>query len=400
MFEKNEKKTIYIVDGYGFIFRAFYAVPNLTAKTGEPIGAVFGFFKMIISLINTEKPDYMVVALDTGKKTFRNRLIEENDAKKIYKEFLQYFSNLNLSFDDIVELSSTELIDKYNISKETIIRLCDKFNLNPLNPPKDLVLALMIGVHEENIEQTYCKDKYKANRRETPDELKSQFKIVRELIDSMNIATESVVGYEADDVIATISQEASNRGYNVVVVSADKDLCQLVKDGKITVFDPSKKILLNEQGVLDKFGVKPEQVCDYLSIVGDHCDNVFGVNGIGPKGAVKLLTKYHDIENIMFHLNELDEKTKQKCVDSKDALEIAQQLISLKYDALTIDNFEKYKLNINSQKLSEFIEKYGFQSIDKSQRQSNFRQKNKVDNDNNKNDNNNNNEPKKQGSLF
>ena len=93
-------------------------------------------------------------------------------------------------------------------------------------------------------------------------------------------------------------------------------------------------------------------------------------------------------------------KTKQKFVDSKDALELAQQLISLKYDALTIDNFEKYKLNINSQKLSEFIEKYGFQSIDKSQRQSNFRQKNKVDNDNNKNDNNNNNEPKKQGSLF
>ena len=76
MLPSNSKKTIYIVDGYGFVFRAFYAVPNLTTRTGEPIGAVFGFFKMLISLINSARPEYLVVALDTGKRTFRNEIYD------------------------------------------------------------------------------------------------------------------------------------------------------------------------------------------------------------------------------------------------------------------------------------------------------------------------------------
>ena len=126
-----------------------------------------------------------------------------------------------------------------------------------------------------------------------------------------------------------------------------------------------KKKFLNEQGVIERFGVRADQVCDYLSIVGDHCDNVFGVNGIGPKGAIKLLQKYGHIENILIHLNELDEKTKQKFLESREILELAYQLIKLDTNAFDVNDFSKYKMSLNHEGLSQFIDKYGFKSIDK-----------------------------------
>lgn len=381
MFDRNTTKTIYIIDGYAFIFRAFYAVPNLTSKTGEPIGAVFGFFKMLISLINTERPDYIVVALDTGKRTFRNDIydnfIENKSINELYscQNCKEHFDKFNISLEEIKNLSSTELIDRLNIDKDKVIKICEEFNVDFINPPKVLVLLLFLEMGD-NIKVEDYKTQYKANRRETPAELKSQFKIVKELIDAMNIKTESVIGYEADDVIASIATEAVDKGYKAVIVTGDKDLCQLVKDDKISVFDPSKKKVLDEQGVIERFGVKSNQVCDYLSIVGDHSDNVFGVNGIGPKGAIKLLEKYGNIENILLHLNELDDKTRQKFIDSKEVLELAHKLISLKYDALQIDNFEKYLFKLDEQGLRNFREKYGFKDIDSNLNHSGFRRKN------------------------
>ena len=406
MLNGKQKKTIYIIDGYGFIFRAFYALPNLSTSNGEPIGAVYGFFKMLISLINLSKPEYMVVALDTGKRTFRNDIYDEYVENQAIKELFldnkikQKFENYGInSEEDLKDFSVLELTNKLQVGQNEIEAICENYGLDKHRVPKMLIILLFLGMTDGlKIEQ--CKTQYKANRRETPDELKHQFKIIRELIDAMNIKTESSVGFEADDVISSIAKQAVGNGYDVVVISADKDLCQLVQDGYVSVYDPMKKKFLNEQGVVEKFGVRPDQVCDYLSIVGDHCDNIFGVNGVGPKGAVKLLGKYGHLENLWLHMHELDESTRKKFLNSKDVLELAYKLVKLRYDAVKVDDFSKYLVNMNHNGLNAFMQKYNFKTIDGKQRQNYKKYKNKLttpDSVVGKGENNNNG---KQGTLF
>ena len=361
----SNNKTIYIIDGYGFIFRAFYAVPNLKTNDGMPIGAVYGFFKMLISLINSSKPEYIVVALDTGKRTFRNDIYDNFLENRSINHLLQVeeyknkIINSGVSIDDVKNKKGNELVDLFDIDKQKLVQFCDNFGLDLLNPPKLLVLLIFLNL-EDNIKIEDYKTQYKANRKQTPDDLKIQFKIIRELIEAMNIKTESCIGYEADDVIASLAKNAVNNGYQAIVVSADKDLCQLVKDNQISVFDPVKKKHLDENGVFEKFGVYPPQVCDYLSIIGDSCDNVFGVNGIGPKGAVKLLQQYGKLENILDNIENLDKKIKDKIIESKEVLQLAHRLIELNFNAIKIENFEKYKININHETHGMFLKKYNF----------------------------------------
>ena len=393
MFPNNEK-TFYIIDGYGFIFRAFYALPRLTAKNGEPIGAVYGFFKMLITLINSAKPSHIAIALDTGHRTFRNDIYDEFLEKKhihdLYANYKIQFFNVGLREEDAYTLSSENLMDFLKIDKISCFNRCleldiiqqdqdvktDNANNIEVNDfankiPKLFILMYFLGLTEDVKVEEY-KTQYKANRVETPQELKSQFKIVRELIDAMGIKSESVYGYEADDVMASLAKDAVKKGINVVVVSADKDLCQLVKNGEIGIYDPSKKKYLDENGVIEKFGIQANQVVDYLSIIGDSSDNVIGVNGIGPVGAVKLLKQYGCIKNILQNLDKLDKSTKEKIENSRDWLSLAQQLITLKYDALRIDNIEDYKTNINHQQLASFMDKYGFRDLDKEAREKGF----------------------------
>ncbi len=404
MLPVETEKTIYVVDGYGFVFRAFYAVPNLTTKTGEPIGAVFGFFKMLISLINSARPEYLVIALDTGKRTFRNEIydafIENRAIEELFNspDCVNNFKKANITYNDVKSKASNELIKLLNVNKEKLEKFCENCGVDKENPPKILILLLFLEL-EKNVKVEDYKTQYKANRAPTPDALKSQFKIIRDLIDAMGLYKESSIGFEADDVIGSIAKEAVKNDFQVVIVSADKDLCQLVKDGEIGVYDPAKKVYLNEEGVFNKFGVKANQVRDYLSIIGDHCDNIFGINGIGPKGAVKLLTQYGSIANILEHLDELDEKTRAKFIASRDILELAEKLISLRYDAISVDNFEKYRLHLNHSGLANFIEKYGFKSLDKMQRDSGFL-KHRNEKHNNDENNKKNNFAQKQGVLF
>ena len=388
MLPVDAKKTIYVVDGYGFVFRAFYAVPNLTTQTGEPIGAVFGFFKMIISLINSARPEYLVVALDTGKRTFRNEIydnfIENQAIDELFNatDCVESFKKVNLTKDDVKNKTNKELADILNIDKDKLSLFCESYGVNKDNPPKVLMLLLFLEL-TDNVKVEDYKTQYKANRAPTPDALKSQFKIIRELIEAMGLYKESSVGFEADDVIGSIASEAVKKGFRVVVVSADKDLCQLVKDGEIAVYDPSKKKYLDEKGVIEKFGIEAQQIVDYLSIIGDNSDNVIGVNGIGPKGAVKLLHEYNHIEDILNNIDKLDNATKTKINNSKDWLMLAQQLITLKHDAIKINDIDEYRTHINHQKLASFMDKYGFRNLDKEIRNQGFLKNNNKKTDEN-----------------
>ena len=219
MAELNKKKHFYLIDGSGYIFRAYYALPPLSRKSdGLPTGAVAGFCNMLFKLLedakskeNKYKPTHFVVIFDSARKNFRN---------DIYSE-------------------------------------------------------------------------YKANRAEAPDDLAPQFEYIRKSVKAFNLPSIELLNYEADDLIATYAKKITEAGAKVTVISSDKDLMQLVSNN-VRLFDPMKSRVIGEKEVIEKFGVKPNQVIDVQSLAGDSSDNVPGVPGIGIKTAAELINKYND----------------------------------------------------------------------------------------------------------
>lgn len=153
-------------------------------------------------------------------------------------------------------------------------------------------------------------EQYKAHRKKPPDELISQQPIAREMVEAFNIPRIEVEGFEADDVIGTLAKKAESEGYDVVIVTGDLDALQLVDDKKIRVMRTVKGVtettLYDEEHVKAEYGLSPRQFPDYKALVGDTSDNIPGVQGIGPKGAVKLLQEFDDIENLYGHIDRVE----------------------------------------------------------------------------------------------
>ncbi|MBI1994578.1 MAG: hypothetical protein HYS67_09285 [Deltaproteobacteria bacterium] len=201
-----ESPCVYLLDGSSYIFRAFFALPALSNASGLPTNAVYGFTTMTVKLLKTYRPDYLAVALDAGRETFRNRIYQE----------------------------------------------------------------------------------YKSNRPEAPPDLIPQFPYIRKVLEAMKVAVLEREGYEADDLIATLCKQLSGRGAQVVVVSGDKDLMQLVGDG-VRLLDTGKDKWIGLQEVREKFGVEPDKVIEVMGLMGDSTDNIPGVRGIGEKTAIALI---------------------------------------------------------------------------------------------------------------
>ncbi|MCE3269569.1 MAG: polymerase, partial [Burkholderiales bacterium] len=197
-------KTLLLIDGSSFIFRAFHAMPDLTSPGGQPTGAIYGIINMFKQMQKKFPTKNWGCIFDMPGKTFR---------------------------DDI---------------------------------------------HPE----------YKANRKETPANLISQFEEIYILVKALGIPVIMQNGIEADDLIGTIAVKAKQSGYKVIIATGDKDFAQLVDDN-ITLINTMNNEILDIPGVINKFGVKPEQIIDYLSLVGDKVDNIPGVDKCGPKTAVK-----------------------------------------------------------------------------------------------------------------
>ncbi len=190
---------------------------------------------------------------------------------------------------------------------------------------------------------------YKANRPEPPEELKEQLPVAVEWIKKMGFKELSIDGYEADDIIASIVKLAKKRGIRVNIVSHDKDLYQLIDDKKSVIFDPMKKRFIDEEGCKEKFGVEPKQIVDYLALVGDSSDNIPGVKGIGPKGAVKLLKAFGTLENIYNNLDKIDNpRTKKLLIEGKERAFLSKKLATLHDDLLDDEDFEKFKFPSNN----------------------------------------------------
>jgi DNA polymerase-1 len=186
-------------------------------------------------------------------------------------------------------------------------------------------------------------DQYKANRDAMPEELRPQMPLTREATRAFNIACHEVEGYEADDIIATLSVQARDAGGRVTIISSDKDLMQLVGDG-VEMFDAMKNRTIDREGVFEKFGVYPERVVDVQSLAGDSVDNIPGAPGIGIKTAAQLINDYGDLETLLARAEEIKQpKRRQTLIEKADQIRLSRRLVELDQSTpldFTLDDLE------------------------------------------------------------
>jgi DNA polymerase-1 len=199
---------------------------------------------------------------------------------------------------------------------------------------------------------------YKAHRKPAEEDLVKQIQPLYEIIDNMGYHFLCIDFVEADDVIATLAKQACNKGMKTIIASGDKDLMQLVSDNILQL--DMKGNLLDYQGVVEKQGVRPEQIMDLLALSGDSADNIPGVPSVGPKTAVKWLQHYENIANIKANAGEIKGKVGEKLRENFDKLDISHKLVELKFDVkLPCDIFADAP-KPNTQKLAELFQKYNF----------------------------------------
>ncbi|KPQ28734.1 MAG: DNA polymerase I [Marinobacter excellens HL-55] len=172
---------------------------------------------------------------------------------------------------------------------------------------------------------------YKANRPPMPEDLAIQIDPIHQIVRAMGLPLLIVPGVEADDVIGTLAHEATSKGIDVVVSTGDKDMAQLVSD-HVTLINTMTETAMDRDGVLEKFGVTPEQIIDYLALVGDKVDNIPGVNKCGPKTAVKWLETYNNLDNLIEHATEIKGKIGEYLREATDTLPLSRDLATIRLD--------------------------------------------------------------------
>ncbi len=207
---------------------------------------------------------------------------------------------------------------------------------------------------------------YKANRKETPPELREQFPRMHELVKALNLPMLSVPGVEADDVIGTLALKAAAQGMEAVIVSGDKDLMQLI-GGRVRMFDPGKGeagVWYGPDEVVERFGVGPEHVPDALALIGDAADNVPGVRGIGEVTAKKLMAQYGTLEALYDHVAELKGKQRENIEEGRDQAFASRELVIIKTDVpLDVDPDGCRRNPWNPECVREAFARLGFHSL-------------------------------------
>ena len=206
--------------------------------------------------------------------------------------------------------------------------------------PSDYVVFTLDSDKETFRKEIY--PKYKANRKEVPQDLKIQLPIAIELIKDMGFKMLEIPGFESDDLIASLSVLANKNGIKVKIISHDKDMYQLINKNTV-IFDPLKKKEIDELGCIEKFGVHPRYFKDFQALVGDSSDNIPGVKGVGIKTAAKLINQYYTLENLYEHIDEIKGALKKKLIEDKDNAFLSRKLVTLKTDLFSNINFEEFK---------------------------------------------------------
>jgi len=202
---------------------------------------------------------------------------------------------------------------------------------------------------------------YKSKRPPTPDPLKVQIPVIKELINLLGIRLLEMPGYEADDLIAYLTQKAKKEGFKVKIYSPDKDVLQLVEGSQVVVINPISEEVFDENKVIEKFGVPPQKLADYLALVGDKTDNIEGVKGVGPKTAINLINTFGSVENILARWDEFKRMFPQA---EKNSLELSYWLVKLKPpEELNIDIGELKRKEPNLSALRKKLEGLEMKSI-------------------------------------
>ncbi|MAQ36773.1 MAG: DNA polymerase I [Thioclava sp.] len=259
------------------------------------------------------------------------------------------------------------------------------FALPPLTSPDGMPTNALYGFYsmtqkllkdEKPDHLIYCFDRkeptfrneiypeYKANRDEMPEDLVPQVPYMRKFTDCLHILSMDQLGFEADDLIGSLAKQGEEKGYKVVIVSGDKDFAQLVTKN-VTLLDTMKDKRTDIQGVVEKWGVRPDQIIDYLAICGDSSDNIPGVRGIGPKGAQKLLSEYETLENIYEHIEEIKPPgTQKKLKESRDNAFLSKELATIKTDMnLDVDWETSIFEDPNVEELRKLLVQLGFKTF-------------------------------------
>ncbi|GAB4244075.1 MAG: DNA polymerase I [Acidobacteriota bacterium] len=205
---------------------------------------------------------------------------------------------------------------------------------------------------------------YKATRPKMPEDLAEQLPYIRRYCEAMRIPIIELEGYEADDVIGTLATQAASRGLEVIIVSIDKDLLQLVRDN-ISVLDTRNGTLYTPREVEEKWGVPPERIVDVLSLIGDTSDNIPGAPGIGEKGAKTLLQQYKTLEALLDHADEVPRKTyRESLLSHRDQILQSRELLRIHCDLPIELELEKLRLSEpDTRALRELYEELGFASL-------------------------------------
>ena len=201
---------------------------------------------------------------------------------------------------------------------------------------------------------------YKANRTEMPSDLGCQIKPLHALIRAMGIPLISASGVEADDVLGVLACYAKTQGHHVIIATSDKDMAQLVNE-HITLEDTMSKTKLTVDGVFEKFGVRPDQIADYLALVGDSSDNIAGVPKVGAKTAAKWLAQYDTLDNLVAHADEITGKVGENLRDNLEQLALAKQLTVIRCDLeLPYNMADLTRRPVHDIQLKELLVEFGF----------------------------------------
>ena len=278
---------LYLVDGSGYIFRAYQRLPPHTNKHGEPVGAVYGYTTMLWKLADelhaADGPTHMAVILDKSSQTFRNDLY----------------------------------------------------------------------------------DQYKAHRPPPPPDLVPQFPMIRDATRAFSLPCIETEGLEADDIIACYAKAALAQGWQVTIVSSDKDLMQLIEPG-LDLYDTMNNRRLGADHVAEKFfGIAPAQLGDVLALMGDSVDNVPGVPGVGPKTAAKLILEHGDLEAVLAAAPAMKPgKLRDNLIEHAGMARLSRELVELKCDVALPEPLDELEMQgIPDAPLRAFLEHHGFRSL-------------------------------------
>jgi DNA polymerase-1 len=207
---------------------------------------------------------------------------------------------------------------------------------------------------------------YKAQRPPTPPALEEQLAGIREMLDALRVAVVEIEGEEADDIIATLAVQVAHAGARSLIASSDKDFLQLVGP-QIQVIRPEGKqtVLLDAAAVVARYGVRPEQIADYLSLIGDSVDNIPGIPGVGPKTAVELLTKFQSLDNLLGRTGEISKPKLREMIEARAGQILANHVLIALYTGLklpvSLDSLRSQPPDVA--KLANLFQKHGFKSL-------------------------------------